>query len=87
MSTKLPGQYPLCQKCVARRIVIKKIFKNVNTNRNCGLRREEKTNKDVSKKKKKRIERSKENDEKIQRHVRICQEGSKALEMVIIKGC
>lgn len=38
-------------------------------------------------KKKKRIERSKENDEKIQRHVRICQEGSKALEMVIIKGC
>lgn len=39
------------------------------------------------KKKKKRIERSKENNEKIHRHVRICLEDSKALEMVIIKGC
>lgn len=37
VSTKLPGQYSLCQKCVTRRIVIKNIFKKVNTNRNCGL--------------------------------------------------
>lgn len=62
-----------------------KIFKNVNTNGNCGLRREGK--KPIKMYKKKRVERSKENDEETHRHVRICQEGSKALEMVIIKGC